>query len=163
MPSASFECTIDLSSLFSNSPQIYFEGVSPSFSMFQQIPSIADSSWVYGYYNGQFNKNNWNLLNMPCSNSFGHHWTYIHTHIYHFIRLLGFFATRKSLWLITKHDFKFKFYWQPIIWGHTHTHTHTHNSQDECLWLWMSPRALVSVCAAGYWPQAVGAKLPAGA
>ncbi len=36
--------------------------------MFQQIPSIAGSSGnssFYGYCNGQFNKNNWNLLNMP--------------------------------------------------------------------------------------------------
>ncbi len=41
---------------------------SPSFLMFQQIPSVAGSSGnssFYGYCNGQFNKNNWNLLNMP--------------------------------------------------------------------------------------------------
>ncbi len=62
----SFECTIDLSSLFSNS----LDGVkvSPSFPMFQQIPSVSGSSGnssFYGYCNGQFNKNNWNLLNMP--------------------------------------------------------------------------------------------------
>ncbi len=58
----SFECTIDLSSLFSNSPQICsmalrsgLWGASPSFSMFQQIPSVAGSSGnssVYGYCNG---------------------------------------------------------------------------------------------------------------
>ncbi len=47
----SFECTIDLSSLFSNSPQICSMGLrsglwgaSPSFSVFQQIPSLAGSS-----------------------------------------------------------------------------------------------------------------------
>ncbi len=36
--------------------------------MFQQIPSIVGSSGnssFYGYCNGKFNKNNWNLLNMP--------------------------------------------------------------------------------------------------
>ncbi len=47
----SFECTIDLYNLFSNSPQICsmrlrsgLWGASPSFSMFQQIPSISGSS-----------------------------------------------------------------------------------------------------------------------
>ncbi len=45
----SFECTIDLSSLFFNSPQICWwdwglDWASPSFSMFQQIPSVAGNS-----------------------------------------------------------------------------------------------------------------------
>ncbi len=46
---------------------LYFEVFSPSFSVFRQIPSIAsssDNSLFYGCCNGQFNKNNGNLLNM---------------------------------------------------------------------------------------------------
>ncbi len=77
----SFECTADVSSLFSNSPQICSTGLrsglwgtNPSFSVFQQIPSIADSSGFifvlfYGFYNGKFNKNNWNLLNPSAHSS----------------------------------------------------------------------------------------------
>ncbi len=71
----SFEYTIDLSSLFPTRLKFArwgwgpdLEGASPSFSMFQKIASAAGSSGnslFNGYCNGQFNKNNWNLLNMP--------------------------------------------------------------------------------------------------
>ncbi len=40
-----------------------FEGGSPSFSVFQQIPSLVGSSGNSLFC--KFNKNNWNLLNMP--------------------------------------------------------------------------------------------------
>ncbi len=58
--------------IFQTAPNL-LEGVEvwtlrgPSFSMFLQIPSIAGSSGnssFYGYCNGQFNTNNWNLLTM---------------------------------------------------------------------------------------------------
>ncbi len=81
MPSAAqAKCTVDVSGLFSNSPQICSTGLrsglwgtNPSFSMFQQIPSIAGSSGntpFYRYCNGQFNKNNWNLLNLSASGTY---------------------------------------------------------------------------------------------
>ncbi len=44
------------------------ERASPSFLMFQKIPFVSgsySSGSFYGYYIGQFYKNNWNLLNMP--------------------------------------------------------------------------------------------------